>query len=167
MLSVCPRFINFANRRQPFCVLCLDAESAFKTSHEKSETTGPFIIMYNNSRLMKRTNYLDWDKASMGPVQDERCLEQGGGNSRDFYKIFGKHQLSIVRLESNHWTMWNITVSAGGQADDYDDTALLSNNTQHIQTFSGIPRQVQCKTVPWKHVPPSNVNQTSLSFNEY
>ena len=36
----------------------------------------------------------------MGPIHDERGLEQGGINSSDFYKIFGKKQLSMAQNSS-------------------------------------------------------------------
>ena len=34
----------------------------------------------------------------MGPIIDECGLEQGGVNSSDFYKIFGKEQLATAQL---------------------------------------------------------------------
>ena len=82
----------------------------------------------------------------MGPIKDERGLEQGGVNSSDFYKIFGKEQLTMaqdsglgvrfgecvslgegVRLGEGDGV--SLTVSAIGQADD---TALVANSMHNL-----------------------------------
>ena len=61
----------------------------------------------------------------MGPIIDECGLEQGGVNSSDFYKIFGKEQLATAQLSELGVKIGNLIISGIGQADD---TALLSND---------------------------------------
>ena len=36
----------------------------------------------------------------MGPISDEVGVEQGGVNSGDFYKIYGKTQLEMAQTSS-------------------------------------------------------------------
>ena len=62
----------------------------------------------------------------MGPIKDQRGFEQGGANSGDFYKIFGKEQLSTAQASGLGVTMPTTIVSAIGQADD---TVLISNQS--------------------------------------
>ena len=68
----------------------------------------------------------------MGPILDERGLEQGGVSSSDFYKIFGKEQLEASQVSGLGVNMRDITVSSVGQADD---TVLLANNIYDIQNL--------------------------------
>ena len=65
----------------------------------------------------------------MGPIHDEQGLEQGGVSSSDFYKIFGKEQLSLAQQSCLGVKLGNLTISGIGQADD---TALVSNNVNNL-----------------------------------
>ena len=59
---------------------------------------GPDILLSHiNNRVSHRQTVLDWDTNLMGPIHDELGLEQGGVNSSDFYKIFGKEQLELAQ----------------------------------------------------------------------
>ena len=69
----------------------------------------------------------------MGPIHDEKGVEQGGPNSGDYYKVFGKPQLDLAQKSCLGVTLpGNITVSAIGQADD---TILLSDNLNALQNL--------------------------------
>ena len=77
----------------------------------------------------------------MGPIDDERGLEQGGISSSDFYKIFGKEQLSLPQNSCLGVPLPAVTVSTIGQADD---TVLISNDIFNLfyllqlsKSFSG------------------------------
>ena len=59
--------------------------------------------------LENRTTFLDWDRQIMGPIFDEKGVEQGGVNSDHFYKIFGKDQLRICQA-SNFGVSINIYI---------------------------------------------------------
>ena len=83
--------------KEPLFVLFLDAKSAFDVVLKElliknlyfSGTTGE-TLLYLDARLGNRQTYLDWNGQLMGPILDEQGVEQGGINSSDFYKIFGK-----------------------------------------------------------------------------
>ena len=136
--------------RQPIFILYLDAQSAFdvvlkepllRNLYHNGSTNGE-ALMYINNRLSNRKTFVDWEGELMGPINDERGLEQGGVNSSDFYEIYGKEQLETaqdsalgvrfgdgVRLDEGDGHDKNLTVSAIGQADD---TALVANNMHNL-----------------------------------
>ena len=68
----------------------------------------------------------------MGPIADERGLEQGVVNSSDFYKIFGKDQLHSAQQSGLGVHMRDIVVGSIGQADD---TGHVANNIHDIQNL--------------------------------
>ena len=138
--------------KEPIFILYLDAQSAFdvvlrellvRNLFHNCDTNGN-TLLYINNRLGSRKTFIDWDGELMGPIKDERGLEQGGVNSSDFYKIYGKEQLATaqdsalgvkfgesVRLVEDDGDAHggNLTVSAIGQADD---TALVANNLHNL-----------------------------------
>ena len=126
--------------KKPLYALYLDAKSAFDNvlyQHLIRNLylcgTTPASLMYINSRLFNRKTILDWDRQHMGPIHDEKGVEQGGPNSGDYYKVFGKPQLDLAQKSCLGVTLpGNITVSAIGQADD---TILLSDNLNALQNL--------------------------------
>ena len=124
---------------QPVFALYLDAKSAFDVvlRHLLVKNlyfcgTSDASIIFINNRLKSRTTYLDWDKTIMGPIVDERGLEQGGVSSSDFYKVFAKEQIQSAQVSEMGVDMRHTVVSAIGQADD---TVLLSNNIHDLQNL--------------------------------
>ena len=133
--------------KQPLYALYLDAKSAFDVVLRELLVKNLFNIntcdqnlLYIDNRLRHRQTFIDWDGKLMGPIYDEQGLEQGGVSSSDFYKIFGKEQLSLAQssslgvtlgnnLPNNNPTSKNLTISAVGQADD---TVLVSNNIHNL-----------------------------------
>ena len=76
---------------------------------------------------------VEWDKQLMGPIDDGKGVEQGGVNSGDYYKIFGKPQLELAQSSKLGVPLpGNLTVSGIGQADD---TLLVSNNIHALQNL--------------------------------
>ena len=122
---------------EPVFVLYLDAKSAFDNVLRQilirnlfnCGTTGHSLLYFDN-RLKNRQTFVDWDGHIMGPVKDECGLEQGGINSSDFYKIYGREQLNSAQESALGVPLGNLTISAIGIADD---TALISNNLQNLQ----------------------------------
>ena len=114
----------------------MDAKSAFDVVLKElliknlyfSGTTGE-TLLYLDARLGNRQTYLDWNGQLMGPILDEQGVEQGGINSSDFYKIFGKEQLQTVQDSALGVPLGPLTISGVGQADD---TGLLSNNIHKL-----------------------------------
>ena len=125
--------------KKPMFALFLDAKSAFDVVLRKilinklfhSGTNG-HSLLYINSRLENRTTYVEWDKQLMGPIKDELGVEQGGANSGDFYKIFGKEQLSTAQASELGVVLSDQIISAIGQADD---TVLISNCLHSLQNL--------------------------------
>ena len=125
--------------KKPLFALFLDAKSAFDSVLRKilinklyfCGTTDQSLILINN-RLKSRTTYVEWDKEMMGPISDEQGVEQGGANSGDYYKIFGKEQLSTAQASDLGVPLRSKTISSVGQADD---TLLLSNCLHSLQNL--------------------------------
>ena len=98
-------------------------------------------LLYLNHRFQNRQTYVDWCGQMMGPIKDERGLEQGGVNSSDLYKIFIKEQLATAQQSELGVPLGNLVISGIGQADD---TALISNDLHSLQ-YLLILSQVFCK----------------------
>ena len=65
----------------------------------------------------------------MCPILDEQGVEQGGINSSDFYKIFGKEQLQTAQDSALGVPLGPLIISGGGQAYD---TGLLSDDIHKL-----------------------------------
>jgi hypothetical protein len=126
----------------------LDAQSAFDVVLPEllvrnlffCNTTG-HSLLYLNNRFQNRNTFIDWQGHLMGPIADERGLEQGGVNSSDHYKIFSKEQLHTAQESNLGVPLGNLTVSGIGQADD---TALVTNDIHCLQYLLHLS-QVFCK----------------------
>lgn len=123
--------LSLHTSKEPVYVLYLDAKSAFDVVLQEllvrnlfNCNTSGHSLLYINNRLGNRKTFIDWGDNLLGPVHDEQGLEQGGVNSSDFYKIFGKEQLTTAQDSQLGVKLGSLTVSGIGQADD---TALLSN----------------------------------------
>ena len=125
--------------KQPLFALFLDAKSAFDVVLRKllvrnlyhSGTSGHSLLLINN-RLKSRTTFIEWNKQLMGPIKDELGVEQGGANSGDYYKIFGKEQLTMAQSSCLGVPLGTDTISAIGDADD---TVLISNCLHSLQNL--------------------------------
>ena len=137
LLTECLQFSRYSLKK-PVYVLYLDAKSAFDVVRKEPLlrnlfflNKGPDILLSHiNNRVSHRQTVLDWDTNLMGPIHDELGLEQGGVNSSDFYKIFGKEQLELAQKSELGVKMKNLTISAIGQADD---TVLISNSISALR----------------------------------
>ena len=130
--------------KSPLYVLYLDAKSAFDVVMKElliknlyhSGTSGQ-ALLYLNNRLGNRQTILDWDGQLMGPISDEQGLEQGGVNSSDFYKVFGKEQLATAQASALGVSLGPLTVGGVGLADD---TALIANNLHSLMYLLHLTR---------------------------
>ena len=123
--------------KQPIYILYLDAESAFDVvlheilvTHLFNTGTSGHNLLFINNRLSNRRTVVDWEGNLLGPIQDERGLEQGGVKSSDLYKIFAKEQITTAQESGLGVDLGPVVVSAIGQADD---TALISNSIHKLQ----------------------------------
>ena len=125
--------------KKPLFALFLDVKSAFDSVLRKilipklyhCGTDGHDLLLINN-RLESRRTYLEWDQQLMGPIDDELGVEQGGASSGEYYKIFGKEQLSTAQASLLGAPLGSQTISAIGQADD---TVLISNCLHSLQNL--------------------------------
>ena len=106
-----------------------------------------------------RQTVLDWNGQLMGPICDEQGLEQGGVSSSEFYKIFGREQLSTTQASTLGVSLGStLTVSGIGQADD---TALVSNGIHGLLSFP--PHKYFLQQIPGQHLPRKD-KITSISY---
>ena len=131
---------SFYTNMKPLFALYLDAKSAFDNVLRQLLIrnlflcgTSPASVLFINSRLKNRKTILEWDKHHMGPINDQKGVEQGGPNSGEYYKVFGKPQLDLAQRSGLGITLpGNISVSAVGQADD---TILISDSLYALQNL--------------------------------
>ena len=125
--------------KKPVYMLFLDARSAFDSVLRKilvnnlfhTGTSGQCLALINN-RLQARSTYVEFDRQLMGPIEDQLGVEQGGSNSGDYYKIFGKEQLSTAQSSKLGVDLGGHVISAIGQADDI---VLISNCLHSLQNL--------------------------------
>ena len=136
LLTECVQF-SLHSLDQPLFALYLDAKSAFDVVQRILLIKNLFSaqsldqsILYVDNRLANRNTVVDWNGCLMGPISDEQGLEQGGCNSSEFYKIFGKEQLEMAQHSELGVPLGDLCISAIGQADD---TVLVSNSIYGLQ----------------------------------
>ena len=122
----------------PTFLLFLDARSAFDTvvipylirNLYLAGTNGDSLTLIKN-RLLSRKTFCQFDKEMVGPISDERGVEQGGVSSSDFYKVYNNELLTTAQQSKLGVVMEkSFVLSAVGQADD---TVLLSNDIFKLQ----------------------------------
>ena len=131
-------------------MLYLDARSAFDVVQRQlliknlyHVQGGNSSLLFIDSRLANRQTVVDYDGHLMGPINDEQGLEQGGISSSEFYKIFGKEQLSLAQHSNLGVPLGSVMVAAIGQAND---TVLTSNdigilgNVVFLNNMFGYPK---------------------------
>lgn len=106
-------------------VLLLDAKSAFDivirqnaiVEAFKAGTTDQGLI-YINNRMEQRRTFPQWETSLMGPINDQRGLEQGAVLSDRLYKLYNNSQLQEAQDSGLGIDLENILIAAIGQADD-------------------------------------------------
>ena len=85
------------------------------------------------NRLLNRKTYCEWDKVLVGPILDEKGLEQGGCSSSDSYKLYNNELLTTNQKSEQGVDIGNgLVISAVGQADD---TGLISNDIFNLRNL--------------------------------
>ena len=138
LLTEAVQFSLFTNK-VPMFALFLDVRSAFDSVQRKILITKLFhcgtagdALLFIDNRLGARTTYVEWEKILMGPIEDQLGVEQGGINSGEYYKIFGKEQLASAQSTKLGVRLWDQNVAAIGQADD---TVIISNSLHSLQSL--------------------------------
>ena len=124
--------------KQPVYLLFLDARSAFDVVVPELLLRQMYLsgmdgntVNYMNHRLCNRRTYIDWDREIVGPIMDEHGLEQGGGSSGDFYKLYNNDLLKSTQMSKQGVMLgYGQVISSIGLADD---TALPANKLSSLR----------------------------------
>ena len=125
------------SNRESIFALFLDASSAFDGVIIPYLVRDLYLtgmdeqgVLYMNNRLSSRSTVLELDKIKVGPIHDEKGLEQGGLSSSDCYKLYNNECLKVMQKSGLGVKMGeNLVVSCVGQADD---TVLLANDVHNL-----------------------------------
>ena len=125
----------------PLWVLFLDKKAAFDSVLKEHVINAAFAsnghqsdpsISYLASRLASRHTYLEHNKVLMGPIKDQRGVEQGGISSSDQFQLVNNAELVITNSSGLGLNMGSISLASIGQADD---VGLLSPNPFALQSL--------------------------------
>ena len=135
---------NSVQSGRPLFVLLLDARSAFDRVLRQIlvrrlylDTTKDQRVLYWDLRLASRQTFCAWDGQLMGPIHDQRGVEQGGPNSSDHYKLYNNEQLREAQESGLGSCLGDLRVAAVGQADD---SAVCSNDIHQLQYLLELTR---------------------------
>ena len=97
----------------------LDAKSAFDRVLREILIRNLFVagtnghwLLYLDQRLKNRKTFCEYDRQLMGPIEDNKGLEQGGVKSSDEYKIYNNEQSKTAHKSGLGVTIGNITISS-------------------------------------------------------
>ena len=124
-------------KKRPVFPLFLDAKSAFDCVLKEVLVRKLFLagtdghdLLYIDQRLKNRQTFCEFDKKLMGPIFDNKGLEQGGLSSSDKYKVYNNEQSDTAQRSGLGVSVFEETISAIALADD---TALVSDNIIHLK----------------------------------
>ena len=132
--------------KEPCYALYIDAQSAYDVVLKELMIKNLFhcntvghSLLYIDNRLGYRETFIEWDGQTMGPIKDQRSLEQGGVSSTDLYKVFGKEQLATSQSSGLGVKLGQkITISGIGLADDTLHTSNNINNLHYLTHLTNL-----------------------------
>ena len=86
-------------------------------------------------RLASRQTYLQFSSTLMGPIHDQRGVEQGGVNSGDQFQLVNNSELISTNEAGLGLNMGGISLGSVGVADD---VALVSPSPHALQSLLNI-----------------------------
>ena len=129
----------------PVFALFLDAKSAFDRVLKEilvrnmyNAGTDDQRLLYLDQRLANRQTYVDFDQQLMGPIHDERGLEQGGVASSDKYKLYNNEQAKTAQQSGLGVSVLGFNISCITLADD---GVLLSNSIHYLKNLLFLTEQ--------------------------
>ena len=170
----------------------LDAKSAFDKILAEFIIKNAFLagsrgqgLLYLADRLSNRKTFVEWDKCLMGPICDLLGVEQGGCLSDRLYKLVNNEQLSVAQQSKLGLDIFNVGVSAIGQADD---SCLISDcifKLQHLlqltvdycakyhvelvpektKLLCFTPNGLESSAFYWKLISPVSLGPTRIEFS--
>ena len=75
-------------------------------------------LLYLDQRLKSRHTFCEYDRNLMGPIHDNKGLEQGGISSSDKYKIYNNEQSRSAQSSGMGVSVMGHMISAIALADD-------------------------------------------------
>ena len=129
-------------------VLLLDKQSAFDSvlkEHILSEAytaagcNADQSLLYMANRLASRRTFLQFSSTLMGPILDQRGVEQGGVNSGDQFQLVNNKELLVTNSAGLGLNMGEISVGSIGVADD---VALVSPQLHALQSLLNLSQSL-------------------------
>ena len=129
-------------------VLLLDKKSAFDSvlkEHILSEayTAAAFkadqSLLYLANRLATRRTYIQYSFTLIGPILDQRGIEQGGVNSGDEFQLANNQELLVTNGAGLGLNMGETSVGSIGVADD---VALVSPDPHALQSLLNLSQSL-------------------------
>ena len=129
-------------------VLLLDKQSAFDSvlkEHIISEAYSAAghhadqSLLYMANRLATRRTFLEFSSTLMGPIHDQRGVEQGGVYSGDQFQLVNNEELIVTNTAGLGLNMGEISVGSIGVADD---VALVSPDPHALQSLLNLSQSL-------------------------
>ena len=129
-------------------VLLLDKQSAFDSVLKEDIITEAFkaaghqadhSILYMANRLASRRTFLQFSSALMGPIHDERGVEQGGVISGDQFQLVNNRELIVTNTAGLGLDMGGVSV---GSIVVADDVALVSPSPHALQCLLNLSQSL-------------------------
>ena len=174
-------------------VIYLDKQAAFDSVLKEHVIAGAYAaaghradasLLYMANRLTHRRTFLQFSTTLMGPIFDQRGVEQGGVNSGDEFQLVNTHELVTTQTAGLGLDMGGVSVASIGVADD---VALLSPSPHALQSLLNLSQSLtssrfmvnvkektkllayaprgDCAVAYWQEVAPINMNGTALPLS--
>ena len=129
-------------------VLFLDKQSAFDMVLKEHVLSGAFTaakyradpsLLYMAIRLSSRRTFLQFSTTLMGPIHDQRGVEQGGISSGDQFQLVNAEELITTNNSGLGLNMGGISLASLGVEDD---VALLSPSPHCLQALLNLSQDL-------------------------
>ena len=141
-------------------VLLLDKQSAFDSVLKEHILAEAYTaagyhadqsLLYMANRLATRRTFLQFSSNLMGPIHDQRGVEQGGVNSGDQFQLANNKEIIVTNSAGLGLNMGETSVGSIGVADD---VALLSPDPHALQSLLNLSQSLTTSRCMVKLVSP-------------
>ena len=129
-------------------VLFLDKQAAFDMVLKENVITGAYAaaghradqsLLYMANRLSSRRTFLQFSSTLVGPINDEKGVEQGGISSGDQFQLVNGEELITTNTSGLGLDMGGISLASLGVADD---VALFSPSPYGLQALLNLSQEL-------------------------